>query len=115
LRITASSDESLPAAWVRRFAGLIPAHGEVLDLACGSGRHARFLAGLGYAVEAVDRNPQALAALHGVSRVSPRQADLEVDPWPFAGRSFAGIVVTNYLYRARLDELLACLANPGVL
>lgn len=114
-RITASSDESLPAAWVRRFARLIPAHGEVLDLACGSGRHARFLAGLGYAVEAVDRNPQALAALHGVSRVSPRQADLEDDPWPFAGRSFAGIVVTNYLYRARLDELLACLANPGVL
>ncbi|EXI78048.1 MAG: tellurite resistance protein TehB [Candidatus Accumulibacter appositus] len=113
--MAASPDESPPSPWVRRFARLIPEHGEVLDLACGSGRHARLLAGLGYRVEAVDRSPLGLAALQGLGRVTPRQADLEDGSWPYHGRLFAGIVVTNYLFRPRLDDLLACLAEPGVL
>jgi SAM-dependent methyltransferase len=109
------SPPSPPSPWVRRFARLIPEHGEVLDLACGSGRHARFLAGLGYRVEAVDRSPLALASLQGLARVLPRQADLEDGGWPYRGRPFAGIVVTNYLFRPRIEELLACLAETGVL
>ena len=115
--MTASSAplQSPPSPWVARFAHLIPERGEVLDLACGSGRHARLLAGLGYYVEAVDRNPQALASLGDVDRVAVRQADLEDACWPYVGRSFAGIVVTNYLFRPRLGELLASLADPGVL
>ena len=44
-----------PSAWVARFAGLIPA-GRTLDLACGGGRHARLMVGLGHAVLAVDRD-----------------------------------------------------------
>ena len=49
-----------PSAWVVRWAPLITP-GRVLDLACGGGRHARFLAGLGHEVTAVDREPRALA------------------------------------------------------
>lgn len=113
--MTISPEESRASVWVQRFAGLIPAAGEVLDLACGTGRHARFLAGLGYRVEAVDRDSQALVSLHGLGRVSARRADLEAGAWPYDGQSFAGIVVSNYLFRPRLDELLACLADPGVL
>ena len=41
--------------------------------------------------------------------------DLEGDDWPLAGQAYAGIVVTNYLWRARLPELLALLAPGGVL
>jgi SAM-dependent methyltransferase len=104
-----------PSAWVRRFAPLIPAGGTVLDLACGSGRHARFLAGLGYQVEAVDRDAEALAGLTGVSGVAAHQADLETGPWPYFGRAFDGIVVTNYLHRPLLPNLMAALAEGGVL
>jgi 2-polyprenyl-3-methyl-5-hydroxy-6-metoxy-1,4-benzoquinol methylase len=50
------------SAWVRRFAALFPAAGIVLDVACGSGRHSRFLAGLGLEVEAVDRDPEVCPA-----------------------------------------------------
>ena len=99
---------------MQRFASLIPA-GEVLDLACGSGRHARLLATLGYRVEAVDRDAQALAALRHVPGVTVRESDLEAPGWPYAGRRFAGIVVTNYLFRPRVEQLLACLADPGLL
>ena len=35
----------------------------MLDLACGSGRHAHLLAGLGLAVAAVDRNFEAILKL----------------------------------------------------
>jgi SAM-dependent methyltransferase len=101
--------------WVARFARLIPAGGQVLDLACGAGRHARLLAGMGYRVEAVDRNAELLAGLAGIPGVSTRQADLEGGPWPYFGRAFEGIVVTNYLWRPLLPQLFACLEDGGVM
>lgn len=104
-----------PSPWVARFAHLIPAGGEVLDLACGSGRHTRLLVRLGYRVEAVDRNAELLADLAGEPGITTRQADLEGGPWPYFGRAFDGIVVTNYLWRPLLPHLFACLDQNGVL
>jgi SAM-dependent methyltransferase len=107
---------TLPASvWVLRFASLIRAGGEVLDLACGEGRHAQPLAGLGLRVEAVDRDAEALATLAGVENVRARRADLEDGAWPYAGRGFDGIVVTNYLHRPLFPYLVAALAAGGVL
>jgi SAM-dependent methyltransferase len=100
---------------VARFAHLIPVGGEVLDLACGSGRHTRLLVQSGYRVEAVDRNAELLAGLLGEAGVTTRQADLEGGPWPYFGRAFDGIVVTNYLWRPLLPHLFACLGEGGVL
>ena len=103
--------------WVRRYAPLIPA-GEVLDLACGGGRHARLLAGAGHAVLAVDRDAAALARAAGQGIVT-LLADLEADgqgwPWPSWRGRFAGIVVTNYLHRPLLADLIGSLAPDGVL
>jgi SAM-dependent methyltransferase len=107
--------QSEPSPWVRRFAGLLPAGGEVLDLACGRGRHARYLAGLGYRVEAVDRDESQLSQLAGLAGVTVRQADLEGGGWPYFGRVFAGIVVTNYLWRPLMPNLMASLAEGGAL
>ena len=95
--------------------GRLAAGGRVLDLACGSGRHARFLAGLGYEVSAVDRNIEAILKLQAVPGITATQLDLEGDDWPLAGQQFAGIVVTNYLWRPRLPDVLAMLAPGGVL
>ena len=87
----------------------------MLDLACGSGRHARLLAGLGFDVATVDRNFEAIFKLQAVPGITAMQADLEGDEWPLAGRTFDGIVVTNYLWRPRLPDVLAMLAPGGVL
>lgn len=98
-----------PSAWVVRWAPLIT-RGKVLDLACGSGRHARYLAGLGHDVTAVDRDPQALPGVRFV------QADLEDgSPWPLADEQFQGIVVANYLHRPLFPRLEGALAPGGVL
>jgi SAM-dependent methyltransferase len=104
-----------PSPWVKRFAPLSRAGGDGLDFACGRGRHARWLAGLGMSVVAVDRDAAALAGLSDVAGVRTLEADLEHGPWPLAAASFELIVVTNYLYRPRLELLLAALAPGGVL
>jgi SAM-dependent methyltransferase len=104
-----------PSPWIVRFAHLVAPGGRVLDLACGSGRHARWLAEHGRRVLAVDRDADAMAGLAAVPGVQVRAVDLEAGSWPLAGESFDAIVVTNYLHRPLLPHLLAALAPDGAL
>ena len=104
-----------PSVWVTRWARFVPNAGRVLDVACGHGRHARWFAARGHAVDAVDRNADALATLSGVANVTPQVADIEAGVWPYPPGVFAGVVVTNYLHRALFPALLDALAPGGVL
>lgn len=104
-----------PSPWVRRWAHLIPAGGRVLDVACGRGRHVRWLAARGHVVSAVDRDAEAIAALAPLGGVEAVCADIEAGPWPFAGRRFDAVVVTNYLWRPLLPTLVESVAPGGVL
>jgi SAM-dependent methyltransferase len=104
--------------WVARFARLIP-QGEVLDLACGGGRHARLLAASGHRVLAADRDLEALHKAAGPG-ISTLLVDLEGDgeqaaPWPFEPNHFQGIVVTNYLHRPLFPHILRSLTPTGIL
>ena len=104
-----------PSIWVARFAGLIAPGGTVLDLACGHGRHARFLEAGDWRVMAVDRDAAALAGLAGHSGIEAVEADLETGAWPLGGRRFDGIVVANYLHRPLFPRLIGALQEGGVL
>jgi SAM-dependent methyltransferase len=85
----------------------------VLDVACGAGRHMRWFAERGHAVTGVDRSPEALASAAGFGRTV--LADIESGPWPFAGQAFGAVIVTNYLWRPRLPDIVAAVAPGGVL
>ena len=98
-----------PSEWVVRWAPLVE-RGPVLDVASGSGRHARLFAARGLEVVAVDRDPQPVPGVRLV------KADLEDgSPWPFAGRRFAAIVVANYLHRPLFPEIEKSLDSQGIL
>ena len=84
----------------------------MLDVACGSGRHVRWLAAQGWRVTGVDRDSAAVAPLQGLADIV--LADIENGPWPLPGRRFDGIVVSNYLWRALWPDLMAALADGGV-
>lgn len=102
-----------PSPWVVRWAHLVAPGGTVLDVACGSGRHLRWLAARGWRVTGVDRDAHALAPLQGLGRIVT--ADIENGPWPFAREVFDAVVVTNYLWRPLMPKLIASLADGGVL
>jgi SAM-dependent methyltransferase len=104
-----------PSAWIVRWAPLVRPGGDVLDLACGAGRHARHFAARGCRVLAVDRDQAALGALVDVTGVVTRAADLEGAPWPFAPASFDAIVVANYLHRLLFGPIVTALRPGGVL
>ena len=105
-----------PSPWVIRFAPLIAQGGPVLDLACGNGRHTRYLADRGHPVLALDRNREALQSLEDLTGVETLVSDLENGgPWPLPGRLFAGIVVTNYLHRPLFPAIVDSFAEGGIL
>jgi SAM-dependent methyltransferase len=105
-----------PSGWVLRWAPSLPARGTVLDLACGSGRHTRFLRGRGHRVVAVDRDLGGVADLADDPAVELVAVDLEDGrPFPLADRGFDGVVVTRYLHRPLLPALVAAVAPGGLL
>jgi|APCry1669189534_1035231.scaffolds.fasta_scaffold00363_6 SAM-dependent methyltransferase len=116
----------IPSAWVERFVDLIPRdlpHAKrVLDYACGSGRHLELLSKKGFPSLGVDRDQNAIATFQAslipnlLAPIELRIQDLEQAEFAIAqGEQFAGIVVTNYLHRPHLAQLLTRLAPRGVL
>jgi len=104
-----------PSAWVVRFAARLPSSTRVLDVACGHGRHARWLARRGCRVTAVDADPACAASLAAEPGVDFLQADLEAGAWPFAGLQFDAVIVVHYLHRPLLPLLGDVLAPGGLL
>lgn len=102
-----------PSAWVQRWSHLVPQGAPVLDVACGHGRHMRWFHQHGHPVTGVDRAPEAVAAVAGLGEALA--ADLENAPWPLPGRTFGGVVVTNYLWRPLFPALRASVATGGAL
>ncbi len=104
---------SAPSEWIVRWSHLLASEATVLDVACGSGRHMQWFAGRRHAVTGVDRSAQATAAAEAFGPTVT--ADIESGPWPFTGQVFGAVVVTNYLWRARMADILAAVAPGGVL
>jgi len=102
-----------PSPWVCRWTPLIRPAGQVLDLACGGGRHMQWLASKGHPVLGVDRSHEALALASAFG--TTLQADIEDSAWPLQGHSFDAVVVTNYLWRPLWPQILASVAPGGVL
>ena len=64
-------------------------------------------------VTAVDRDPDQQPDTVGLIKI---KADLEAGrPWPLAGQRFDLVVVTNYLHRPILPDILGALAQGGLL
>lgn len=114
--MTAHTMPTPASDWVTRWASLASPSARCLDLAAGSGRHARWLAARGLAVTAVDRDAQALTNLKSdCPGINTLVADLESGPWPLDKCRFDLVIVTNYLWRPRFSEILATLAPGGLL
>ena len=96
-------------------AGVTP--GRALDLACGAGRHALYLAKAGWSVTAVDSSPVGIgilrerAAAAGVV-VDTRIADLETGEFALEENAYDLICDCNYLQRDLFPRIRAAV-RPG--
>ncbi len=133
-RLAAEAPPAEPASIVRELLPLLPA-GPALDIACGTGRHALFLAARGQHVTAVDFSSVALSILEvrarsmrvpvrgsgklqGSGRSSRgglelMQADLERTHLP--ERRYALVVCIQYLQRSLFAQMARALRPDGVL
>lgn len=103
-----------PSQWVIRH--LAAGEGTALDVACGGGRHLRLALSRGYRACGIDRDLSGVADLRGRADVELIGADLEGGaPFPLGGRTFAAVIVTNYLWRPILPDIVAAVAPAGTL
>lgn len=95
-----------------------------LDVACGRGRNALYLAELGLTVDAMDRDEQALAELAATARrrqfptLTTHAIDLEADaanPPALPRMHYDAITVFFYLHRPLFPLLLRALKPGGLL
>jgi SAM-dependent methyltransferase len=104
-----------PSAWVCRWVHELPVRCEVLDLACGNGRHTHYLHEHEHRVLAVDRHLGGMTEFKNIPGITLRQHDLESKSWPFPANRFGAIVVSNYLHRPLFPVLADSLRSGGLL
>ncbi len=112
-----------PSSWLTAHEELLPtpaAARVALDVACGRGRHALWLAERGFEVHAIDRDARALEELDETARtrglrVLTCQQDLETGSAGLGVDRFDLIVVVHYLHRPLIRDLIAALRPGGLL
>jgi SAM-dependent methyltransferase len=104
-----STDEFWPSKFVRMFgASLIhcAAGKPILDVACGAGRNALFLASMGARVICLDKDLEPLAETKRLndspivqkcfSLIETVEIDLATEPWPIRENSAGGVVNVHF-------------------
>jgi tellurite methyltransferase len=103
-----------------RLAGSTKGPGRALDLACGAGRNALWLAEQGWNVTAVDGSAAAIAILRERAaarglNVDARVADLERDEFPIERAAWDLVAILYYLQRNLFEAAKRGVAPGGVL
>lgn len=107
-----------PCLVLEQNAHLLPAKGRALDLACGLGRNALFLARHGLDVDAWDFSPVAVKRLDAFAReqgLAVRAEVRNVDTAPPPAGCYDVLVVSFFLQRALASHLCAALRSGGLL
>jgi rhodanese-related sulfurtransferase len=109
-----------PSSWLVTGTSLVPPGARTLDVACGRGRHALFLAAAGSLVRAVDRDPHRVARLNALARrlrlpLDAAVADLENGGPDLGEGEYELILVFRYLHRPLFPALVRALRPGGIL
>ena len=104
-----------PAQLLVEAASALPP-GRALDLACGAGRNAVWLASRGWDVVAIDGAAEAIRVVHEHGpAIDARVMDLERDaPLPFDDQSFDLVAILYYLHRPLFAEARRVVRRGGL-
>ena len=91
-----------------------PATGkQALDIACGMGRHSKYLASLGFEVDALDVSSVAIDSLQGLEHIHANEVDF--DTYTLPKEKYDLIVCTYYLERRLFPQMIEALKPNGII
>jgi len=84
-----------------------------LDIACGNGRHSKYLASLGFEVDALDISSVAIAQLQDQAHIHAQEVDF--DTYKLKEETYDLIVCTYFLERKLFPQMIKALKPHGIL
>ncbi|MEY3090329.1 MAG: hypothetical protein RL113_645 [Pseudomonadota bacterium] len=101
-----------PIALIQNYASLAMGN-QALDIACGTGRHSKYLASQGFEVDALDISSVALQALDGLPHIHPKEVDF--DTYQLPKEKYHLIVCTYFLARKLFPQMIDALKPNGII
>ena len=86
---------------------------KALDIAAGMGRHSKYLASLGFDVDALDISSLAITSLQNITNINAKEVDF--DTYTLEKNRYDLIVCTNFLKRELFPQIIAALKDNGML
>jgi 2-polyprenyl-3-methyl-5-hydroxy-6-metoxy-1,4-benzoquinol methylase len=87
--------------------------GDALDIACGMGRHSKYLASLGFHVYALDISSVAIEKLQNIDNIQAIAVDF--DTYTLSKEKYDLIVCTYFLERKLFPQMIKALKSEGVI
>ena len=84
-----------------------------LDIACGMGRHSKYLASKGYEVDALDISSVAIAQLQGFEHIHAKEVDF--DRYTLEKEKYDLIVCVYFLKRSLFPQMIDALNPNGII
>ncbi len=119
---------AIPSKLLTNFAEEIAVNsgGIIIDVACGYGRNAAYLASFGVPVICIDFNNDALEYIQSSANLSSEYSkdcgllttlrlDLISDPWPFDNESVGAIINIHFFHSNLIDSFVRSLRIGGYL
>lgn len=85
---------------------------QALDIACGMGRHSRYLASQGFEVDALDISSTAIESLQDLEHISAKEVDF--DTYTLEENRYDLIVCTYFLERSLFPQIKKALKEGGL-
>jgi SAM-dependent methyltransferase len=100
-----------PIPLIREYAKLATGK-KALDIACGMGRHSKYLASVGFEVDAWDISTVAIDTLKGLAHIHPKEVDFDTCILPV--EQYDLIICTFFLKRILFPKIKTAL-RPGAI
>ncbi len=86
---------------------------KALDVACGMGRHSKYLASQGFEVDALDISSVAIETLQNIPNIHPKEVDF--DTYILPENRYDLIVCIFFLKRELFPQIIDALKEGGIL
>lgn len=101
-----------PIKLISQYADLATGN-RALDIACGMGRHSKYLASLGFEVDALDISSVAIEQLKDIPNIHPKEVDF--DTYTLPTEQYDLIVCTYFLERKLFPQMIEALRPNGII